>query len=82
MYEISSRVADEVVRFASAEAKQLEKTARSADMRGPDNAQSRKALRRMANEYHCVVAGLNTGEGVTRRSAARELRIMGAHVNG
>lgn len=86
MFKISDRTSDEIVRFLSAEAERLEGIAKHRDLRGPENAEDRKRLRDMAHEFHCAVAGLNTGEGVTRRSATisngerRRLEGTGANV--
>lgn len=71
MYLVSTFGADFVVAAASEEAKRLEKLAASKEMRGPEHAAHRKALRLRASDLHCVVAGINTGEGVTRASAVQ-----------
>jgi len=69
MYEVNDWAADYVVRAASDEAERLARVARHRDLRGPEHAEDRKRLRARAHALHCVIAGLNTGEGVTRRSA-------------
>jgi hypothetical protein len=69
VYQVDDWAADKVVAFASAEADELERMARSRDLRGTDNARSRRIMRERAHQLRMVVAGLNTGEGVTRRAA-------------
>jgi hypothetical protein len=66
VYTIGNRVADDLIRHASEQAARAERTAKHRDLRGPEHAADRKRLRGIAREWHYVIAGLNTGEGVTR----------------
>lgn len=69
MYEVGKHAADFVVEEASQEAERLEQLARHRDLRGPKHAEDRKRLRARAHDLRCVVAGINTGDGVTRKGA-------------
>ena len=69
MYEVNDIVANELVKFASLRVKVLRQTASANGNRGPKHADFRRQLRSRASEYERAIAGINTGEGVTRRSA-------------
>jgi hypothetical protein len=71
MFEIGNYAADDVVGFCVDKATSLRKAATSHGMRGRENSRKRAQLRADADDYERVVAGLNTGEGVTRMSVDR-----------
>lgn len=69
MFEVSDRAADWMVERLVVRAQSLRRQAYK--LRGHQHAEDRARMRDMAHECDCIVAGLNTGEGVTRASARR-----------
>ncbi len=68
-YVVNDIVADNIVDHASRRIEALTKLVNQRALRGPVHADRRAHIRGMIEQYELVIAGFNTGEGVTRGSA-------------
>lgn len=67
MYRVGDRTADFIIRKLSEREASLEAEMRR--LRGPEFVAARNTLREQLRQTREAMAGINTGEGVTRASA-------------
>lgn len=72
MYAITDTLADLLVDRMTDQAAKYRTIADSPSLRGPAHKDARRRYRELARDAERVIAGLNTGEGVTRESAKLE----------
>lgn len=68
MYTITDKTADSLITEIARRQRILREALRRKDMQGDANAEQRASIRAKIEDYDRVIAGLNTGEGVTRGS--------------